>query len=71
MSLSQIIKGYSRLATDKLSLTQETELTKSRIKTCLNCDYLDRSVIGTFICKDCGCPVEALVRGKKCPLNKW
>lgn len=71
MALSKIIKGYSNLVSDKLGITKESENIREKLKICLECDSKEKSLVGINTCKECGCPIEALIRGKECPKNKW
>ena len=43
-----IVKGYTKLATDTVGLTEKYEFTDSRIRTCHNCDEQTWMLAGEY-----------------------
>ena len=67
-----IIQGFTRLATDKVGLTEKYEFTDGRIRACQQCEknyWIGRKLFCS-ICK-CYIPAKARVTDEKCPLGKW
>jgi hypothetical protein len=48
----------------------ETDLGKSRLEICMNCDWFRKN---TMTCRQCGCGVNMKVDRKEnaCPIGKW
>jgi len=48
----------------------ETDLGKSRLEICMNCEWLRKN---TMTCRQCGCGVNIKVDRKEnsCPIGKW
>lgn len=70
--IKNIAKGYTRLATDTIRVTEKYEFTDSRVRICQKCD--ERYWIGrTLWCSLCKCfvPAKARVKDEHCKLGKW
>ncbi len=65
-----IVKGYTRLATDTLHITEKYEFTDRRVRACQKCEknyWIGRRLFCS-ICK-CFVPAKARVIDEKCPLD--
>lgn len=54
--------------------TQQSELAKKRLAICNKCDSMVESVVFSFKCKECGCPISKKIFTDKmgtCDLKKW
>jgi len=67
-----IAKGFTRLATDTVHITEKYEFTDSRIRICQKCNknkWIGRS-LWCSICK-CFIPAKARVKEQHCPKGFW
>jgi len=67
-----IAKGFTRLATDTVGITEKYEFTDGRVRICQKCDknYWIKRTLWCSICK-CFVPAKARVKNEKCPKDKW
>lgn len=70
--IKNIAKGYTRLATDKIRLTEKYEFTDSRVRICQKCGkrYWIGRALWCSLCK-CLVPAKARVKDEHCELGKW
>ena len=70
--IKNITKGYTKLVTDTVGLTEKYEFTDERVRMCQNCDknYWIKKTLWCSICK-CFISAKTRVRGEECPLGKW
>lgn len=70
--IKNIAKGYTRLATDTVGITEKYEFTDDRVRICQKCDknYWVGKTLWCSICK-CFIPAKARVKDEKCKLGKW
>jgi hypothetical protein len=53
---------------------EQSDLAQKRLTICMGCDSRKESVVFTYVCGECGCPIGKKIFTPKtgtCDLHKW